>query len=306
MSLSLFGAGDGLTTRAWNGTPISRRTTDGYVNATAMAKASGKEWFNYAKSERVTTYMEALSRNLQMEVSDLCLAKPGEGTWIHPQLAVDFARWISAEFAVWMDAWFLDELATRASQVQSAQPVLLDAAFQESLGAAEALAALVQRVGGDPKQSVAKSLTVVARHYRKSCPQLSQMCLESQRLLNPAVDEYLTSTRLLEQLMETVGERETIEFTKAAKNAGLIQKVDPRCLINGLLVAMGYQVKGGGRRDQPSYIPVNEGVNYSVTEIRPDINNGEAKVPQLVWHTSVINPICDYLLRNFNIAPANG
>jgi formylmethanofuran dehydrogenase subunit D len=35
---------DPLDVRIWNGTPISRRTTDGYVNATAMCKANGKQW----------------------------------------------------------------------------------------------------------------------------------------------------------------------------------------------------------------------------------------------------------------------
>jgi hypothetical protein len=29
------------------------------------------------------------------------------GTFVHPQVAVDLARWISAPFAVWMDGWFL-------------------------------------------------------------------------------------------------------------------------------------------------------------------------------------------------------
>jgi hypothetical protein len=95
-------------TRTWNNTPISRRATDGYVNATAMAKANGKEWHNYFQTDRATTYLEALSRNLEIQVTSLYFAKPGEGTWIHPRVAVDFARWISPEFAVWMDGWFME------------------------------------------------------------------------------------------------------------------------------------------------------------------------------------------------------
>ena len=112
-----------LQTRSWNGTPIPRRTPDGYINATAMAKASGKQWNNYFQTDRTTTYMEALSRNLGIQVTSLYNAKPGEGTWIHERLAVDFARWISADFAVWMDAWFLEEVKG-LSQVQNTQPVL--------------------------------------------------------------------------------------------------------------------------------------------------------------------------------------
>jgi hypothetical protein len=66
--------------------------------------ASGKQWSHYRETDRATTYMEALSRNTEIRVTELYVAKPGEGTWIHPRLAVDFARWISADFAVWMDA----------------------------------------------------------------------------------------------------------------------------------------------------------------------------------------------------------
>ena len=112
-----------LITRAWNGTPIARRTTDGFVNATAMAKASGKQWSHYRETDRATAYMEALSRNTEIRVTDLYVAKPGEGTWIHPRLAVDFARWISADFAVWLDAWFLEELENKL-QAADDRPLL--------------------------------------------------------------------------------------------------------------------------------------------------------------------------------------
>jgi len=133
-----------LQSRSWNGTPISRRTTDGYVNATAMAKASGKQWSHYRETDRATTYMEALSRNTEIRVTDLYSAKPGEGTWIHPRLAVDFARWISADFAVWMDAWFLEELQSRqAPQAQEPQPVLPDV-----LTTVERGCNLLERLGG--------------------------------------------------------------------------------------------------------------------------------------------------------------
>ena len=131
-----------LITRAWNSTPISRRTTDGYVNATAMAKANNKEWHNYFKSDRATTYLEALSRNLQISVTDLYLAKQGEGTWIHPRVAIDFARWISAEFAVWMDGWFLEELAAKQ------QPVVLALPIEKTLEAVERSVSLFERLGG--------------------------------------------------------------------------------------------------------------------------------------------------------------
>ena len=114
-----------LVSRSWNGTPISRRTTDGYVNATAMCKANGKQWNDYWRTDRATAYLEALRTETGIPVSSLCLSLKGgshQGTWVHPQVAVDLARWISAPFAVWMDGWFLGELNRQATTPSSPQP----------------------------------------------------------------------------------------------------------------------------------------------------------------------------------------
>jgi hypothetical protein len=103
-----------LVSRSWNGTPISRRTTDGYVNATAMCKANGKRWKDYRESDRCQLYLDALESVAGISVHALVESRSGGagggGTWVHPQVAVDLARWISAPFAVWMDGWFLESI----------------------------------------------------------------------------------------------------------------------------------------------------------------------------------------------------
>jgi hypothetical protein len=139
--------GFGLQVRSWNNTPISRRTTDGYVDATAMAKANGKEWAHYFRTDRATTYLKALSRNCEIAVTDLYIAKQGEGTWIHPRLAVDFARWISAEFAVWMDGWFLEELEQRRQPEKQAPAAPVALAPAEALDIIERSIGLLERLG---------------------------------------------------------------------------------------------------------------------------------------------------------------
>lgn len=107
----------GLTARAWNGITISRRIVDGYVNATAMCKAGGKRWNHYAANDRTQSYIAALTVDLRSAGNPanpihLITAGPNHlrGTWVHPRLAVDLARWIAPAFAVWMDGWFLEEL----------------------------------------------------------------------------------------------------------------------------------------------------------------------------------------------------
>jgi hypothetical protein len=109
-------ASTGLSARVWNGVGISRRDSDGYVNATAMCHANGKRWRDYSINDRSQAYIAALAAEARIPASALVHSIRGgkpeyQGTWIHPRLAVDLARWISPPFAVWMDAWFLEGLS---------------------------------------------------------------------------------------------------------------------------------------------------------------------------------------------------
>ena len=128
-----------LHTRSWNGTLIPRRIVDGYVNATAMCKANEKRWANYFQTDRASEYLEALSVETGIPVSRLCLVKHGAETWVHSQVAVDLARWISAPFAVMMDGWLLE----KTSPQQSSPPVLPDV-----LSTVEQSINLLERLGG--------------------------------------------------------------------------------------------------------------------------------------------------------------
>lgn len=105
----------GLVVRTWNDAPISRRDGDGYADATAMCQANGKEWYGYIRTERTTDYIQALAASLGIPADQLVITTTTgpnhlRGTWVHPRLAVDLARWLSPQFAVWMDGWFLEQL----------------------------------------------------------------------------------------------------------------------------------------------------------------------------------------------------
>jgi len=155
-----------LISRSWNGTPIQRRTTDGYVSATAMCKANGKQFNDYFRTDRASEYLEALSAETGISVSNLCLTTKGgahQGTWVHPQVSVDLARWISAPFAVWMDGWFLEELSGRVSQVREVQPQLPDVltTVQRSLD-------LLERLGGVDDRAQLLLKDIVLNHAART------------------------------------------------------------------------------------------------------------------------------------------
>ena len=125
----------GTEERFWQGTAIQRRESDGFVNATQMCKAGGKLLADYTRLARTQEYMAALasvvaekpcgaavagnpidrakgSVGFPIDLIHSTTTGPNDlrGTWIHPRLAIDLARWISPAFAVWMDGWFLESL----------------------------------------------------------------------------------------------------------------------------------------------------------------------------------------------------
>ena len=101
-------------------TPYQFRT-DGWFNATAAAKKFDKlpsQWLRLPSTE---SYIAALVKRNETncvkitqssKINDLREAfiqtqtgdpETGGGTWLHPKLAVPFARWLSDDFAVWCD-----------------------------------------------------------------------------------------------------------------------------------------------------------------------------------------------------------
>ena len=103
-----------------NGLQISQRGVDGYINATQMCKAANKKWYEYWRLPSTQEYLIALAEDLKIDVivnnpkrdnyaSALVLTFRGgnsqQGTWVHPEVAVDLAAWISVEFRILVNRW---------------------------------------------------------------------------------------------------------------------------------------------------------------------------------------------------------
>ena len=58
-----------LLSRSSNGTPISRRASDGYVNA--MCKANGKQCPKYRESDLCKSYLDTLAETSVIRMFDL-------------------------------------------------------------------------------------------------------------------------------------------------------------------------------------------------------------------------------------------
>jgi hypothetical protein len=109
-----------VVTRSFEGTNISKRA-DGYIDATAACKACQKEFGAYRRLESTTKYLTCLASLLKKNVEELICINRGIGactSWVHPSVALDLARWLSCEFAVWMDSWFLEEMRQNETAIQ--------------------------------------------------------------------------------------------------------------------------------------------------------------------------------------------
>jgi hypothetical protein len=98
-----------LTLRTYNGIDIPQRP-DGYINATKMCEAAGKRWNNFWQTQNAQSFANALASDTGIPVSETVISIKGgdpwqQGTWVHPDLAVELARWISPEFAIICNRW---------------------------------------------------------------------------------------------------------------------------------------------------------------------------------------------------------
>ncbi|MCG7598867.1 KilA-N domain-containing protein [Halomonas sp. McH1-25] len=83
-----------------------RFNTDGWINATEIAKRYGKRLDRWLRTDETQEYIAALARHLNTpEKGDLIRTQRGRGggTWLHPKLGVAFTRWIDVDFGVWAD-----------------------------------------------------------------------------------------------------------------------------------------------------------------------------------------------------------
>jgi hypothetical protein len=90
---------------------IQFRETDNYINATQLCKAGGKKLSHWICLDNTKELISVLASDIGIPASQLIDSKKGnsnnfeQGTWIHPDLAIQLAQWISARFALQVSSW---------------------------------------------------------------------------------------------------------------------------------------------------------------------------------------------------------
>lgn len=112
--------------------PVSFKRADGtlMVNATQMAKSFGKiakDWLRTKPAQELTAL---LSAERHICLSNLVQVVKGgnvkqQGTWMHEDVALEFARWLSPKFALWCNDRIKELLTTGMTATQPTLEALL-------------------------------------------------------------------------------------------------------------------------------------------------------------------------------------
>lgn len=90
------------------------------VNATQMAKAFGKQPKDWLKNEQASRIIGCVSARRNILPTDLVIVINGGkdfGTWMHEDVALPFAQWLSPEFYIWCNDHIKELLTTGSTSL---------------------------------------------------------------------------------------------------------------------------------------------------------------------------------------------
>ena len=92
-----------LITESFGGKPIPFHSDDAFVNATIMCAAFGRLPNEFLRLTSTQAFIAALTEENPMRENPVLTQHGGAspGTWIHPDLALECARWLSPAFSLW-------------------------------------------------------------------------------------------------------------------------------------------------------------------------------------------------------------
>lgn len=176
---------------SYEGTPISFSNTDGVmINATQMAKPFGKEAKHWLNNQQTKDFLEELTKVRNLTLADLVQVKKGgnnPGTWMHEDVALEFARWLSPKFAIWCNDRIKELLTSGVATVSDDDDII-----------AQAMNVLQRRLDAKQQQL-----------------QLAQSTIETQN------HQIQTLTPMADYTREVLQSTSTFTLTEVAKDLGM-------------------------------------------------------------------------------------
>jgi hypothetical protein len=98
-----------------NNVKIISRKEDGYINVTELCKSSNKLFSNWKQNKTSEGVIKEFISVLGIPRTEIIKVKQGgsnQGTYVHPQLAIVIAQWVSPEVAVRVSKWIFELMIT--------------------------------------------------------------------------------------------------------------------------------------------------------------------------------------------------
>lgn len=207
------------------------------VNATQMAKPFGKTAKDWLVNISTKEFISTLSSVRGIPLTELVKVKQGgmpatQGTWMHEDVALEFARWLSPAFAIWCN----DRIKELMRHGITATPKAIDAMLNDPDTMIATLQALkAERERADKEKRRADTLEVQRDTFHSENRRLQNLHTGYQRQLEAQAPK----VEYVDTVLNSSGTHTT---TQIAKELGM----SARCL-NQLLKRMGVQFYQSGQ-----------------------------------------------------------
>lgn len=136
---------DNSKTFIYEGSPVTFQIGEAtMVNATEMAKPFGKQPVFWLNNQYTKGFLKELAELRNLSSADLVRVikggnnKNAQGTWLHEDVALEFARWLSPQFAIWCN----DRIKELMKYGVTATPQTIDSVLADPDNAIRLLTAL--------------------------------------------------------------------------------------------------------------------------------------------------------------------
>ncbi|WP_298909946.1 KilA-N domain-containing protein [uncultured Nostoc sp.] len=257
-----------MLTHSWRDSEIQQMPQDGqigkytipkgYVNATQMCAANGKLWGHYKEIKSTKAYWLELSNDIVIPISSLIVEVSGrgstQGTWVHPEIAIDLAQWVSIPFRLWANRTLMRVMISseiKSKPVQEQEPPKALAPSHE----AAQLALLVGEFAGLEKSLTAQLAVNAATRVNPALKPAADELNSAIAITNVSDDVYLKPT----DIGEKVG-MSAVAVNNWLINAGLQYRTDDK--------KIPYRPTDSGKEWGRMVSAVAKGSNQTVFQLR--------------------------------------
>lgn len=205
------------------------------VNATEMAKPFGKLVKDWLKNNQTKEFISTLSTVRNILLTDLVKVKQGgtaQGTWLHEDVALEFARWLSPAFAIWCN----DRIKELMRYGMTATPSTIDALLNDP----DTMIRTLQALKSEREKVAQANRRIATLTDQRDCFHSENQRL--QRLHTGYIKTIEQQAPLVEYANNVLNSESTYTTTQIAKELGMSAQ-----LLNRLLHAYGVQFKQSGQ-----------------------------------------------------------